>query len=55
VEAGCLLLRGHQLIGGPRDVLRPGARVRVTGRPAPRLRTTAQQGTPFLVDRAEPL
>jgi hypothetical protein len=55
VEAGCLLLRGYQLIGGPRDLLRPGARVRVTGRPAPRLMTTAQQGTPFVVERAEPI
>jgi hypothetical protein len=55
VEHGCLMLGRYQLIGGPRDVLRPGARVRVVGRPAPRMITTAQQGTPFLVSTAEPL
>ena len=32
VEPNCLLLDGYLLIGGPRDVLKPGARVTVTGR-----------------------
>lgn len=53
VEYGCLLLGRYQLIGGPRDVLRPGARVKVVGRPQPRMITTAQQGTPFVVTAAE--
>lgn len=55
VEHGCLLLRQYQLVGGPRELLTVGSRVRVTGRPAPRLMTTAQQGTPFVVTAVEPL
>lgn len=55
VEARCLLLRGYLLIGGHRDVLREGARVRVTGRVAPNVVTTCQQGTPFSVQTAERL
>lgn len=55
VEYGCLMLHGYQLIGGPRELFPPGTRIRVTGRPAPRLMTTAQQGTPFVVTSAEPL
>jgi hypothetical protein len=55
VESGCLLLRGYLLLGGHRDVLHAGARVRVTGRVAPNAMTTCQQGTPFSVRTAEPL
>ena len=55
VEYGCLLLDRYQLVGGPRELLTPGTRVRVTGRPDPTLRTTAQQGTPFVVSAVEPL
>ena len=55
VELGCLMLAGYQLVGGPRELLRPGATVRVTGRPAPDMITTAQQGVPFVVTTAEPL
>lgn len=55
VEFGCLLLNGHQLTGGPREMLRPGLHVRVTSRPEPRVMTIAQQGMPFVVTRAEPL
>jgi len=53
VEPNCLLLDGHLLLGGPREVLRPGARVSVTGRVQADLMTTCQQGTPFLVDTAK--
>ncbi|GGL90839.1 hypothetical protein GCM10012279_05760 [Micromonospora yangpuensis] len=52
VEPGCLLLDGHQLVGGPRDVLRAGARVTVTGQVQQDLMTTCQQGIPFLVASA---
>ncbi|MFJ6195207.1 hypothetical protein [Micromonospora sp. NPDC092111] len=52
VEPGCLLLDGHQLIGGPRDVLAVGARVSVTGRAQPDLVSTCQQGIPFVVESA---
>ena len=55
VEYGCLMLNGFQLIGGPRELLRPGTRVRVSGRPAPDMLTTAQQGVPFVVAAAQPL
>ncbi|HWG98033.1 MAG TPA: hypothetical protein VNV66_01650 [Pilimelia sp.] len=54
VEAGCLLLGTYQLIGGPRELLRAGRTVRVTGVPRPDLLTTAQQGTPLVVSTAEP-
>ncbi|SCL19164.1 hypothetical protein GA0070624_1695 [Micromonospora rhizosphaerae] len=54
VEPNCLLLDGNLLLGGPRDVLRPGARVIVTGRSQPDLMTTCQQGTPFVVETARP-
>lgn len=53
VEAGCLLLDGYLLLGGPRDVLTSGRTVSVTGRIEPGLMTTCQQGTPFLVESAE--
>jgi hypothetical protein len=54
VEPNCLLLDEYLLVGGPRDVLKPGARVVVTGRVAPDVMSTCMQGTPFLVDRAQP-
>ncbi|TCB99844.1 hypothetical protein E0H26_04680 [Micromonospora zingiberis] len=52
VEPGCLLLNGYLLLGGPDDVLTAGATVTVTGRPAPGMLTTCQQGTPFQVASA---
>jgi hypothetical protein len=53
-EAGGLLLDGYLLVGGPRDLLAEGRRVRVTGRVQPDLLTIWQQGTPFVVESAEP-
>ncbi|TDB72903.1 hypothetical protein [Micromonospora sp. KC723] len=52
VEPGCLMVDGFQLIGGPRDVLAPGTKVTVTGKPQPDLLTTCQQGIPFTVESA---
>ncbi|MBQ1018519.1 hypothetical protein KBX71_11695 [Micromonospora sp. D93] len=52
VEPNCVLLDGYLLLGGPRDVLTPGARVEVTGRVEPGMMSTCQQGTPFVVERA---
>lgn len=52
VEPNCLLLDGYLLLGGPRDVLTPGARVTVSGRVKPDVMTTCQQGTPFMVESA---
>ncbi|WP_247676256.1 hypothetical protein, partial [Micromonospora sp. M51] len=52
VEPGCVLLGEYLLLGGPRDVLTPGARVEVTGRVEPGMMTTCQQGTPFVVESA---
>lgn len=54
VEPGCLLLDDYLLVGGPKDVLRSGARVTVTGRVEPDLLTTCMQGTPFIVEQAQP-
>ena len=54
VEAGGLLLDGYLLVGGPRDLLGGGRPVRVTGRVQPDLLTIWQQGTPFVVESAEP-
>ena len=54
VEAGGLLLDGYLLVGGPRELLGGGRRVRVTGRVQPDLLTIWQQGTPFVVESAEP-
>ncbi len=54
VEPNCLLLDGNLLVGGPRDVLKAGARVTVTGHPQPDLMTTCQQGTPFVVEAVKP-
>ncbi|MFD2764075.1 hypothetical protein [Micromonospora eburnea] len=53
VEPNCLLLDGNLLVGGPRDVLKAGARVTVTGHPQPDLMTTCQQGIPFVVESAK--
>ncbi|MEU7930995.1 hypothetical protein [Micromonospora echinofusca] len=52
VEPNCLLLDNYLLVGGPRDLLKPGAKVTVTGRVQRDLLTTCQQGTPFLVETA---
>jgi hypothetical protein len=54
VEPNCLLLDGNLLIGGPRDLFRPGAKVTVTGRSQPDMMTTCQQGVPFVVESARP-
>lgn len=54
VGKNCLLLDEYLLIGGPRDVVRAGARVVVTGHVAPDVVTTCMVGTPFLVERAQP-
>ena len=54
VEPNCLLLDGYLLVDGPRELLRSGARVSVTGRVQPDLMTTCQQGTPFVVESAKP-
>ncbi|WP_422738323.1 hypothetical protein ACN263_03165 [Micromonospora sp. WMMD729] len=52
VEPNCVLLDGYLLVGGPRDVLTPGATVTVTGRVEKGTMTTCQQGTPFVVESA---
>jgi hypothetical protein len=52
VEPGCILLNGYLLLGGPRETLRAGAKVRVTGRIQVGLLSTCQQGTPFVVENA---
>ena len=52
VEPNCVLLDGYLLVGGPRDVLRPGRKVTVSGRVEPGMMTTCQQGTPFVVESA---
>ena len=52
VESGCVLLGQYLLLGGPRDILRAGATVSVTGRIVPSVVTTCQQGTPLQVERA---
>jgi hypothetical protein len=54
VEPHCLLLDGYLLVGGDRAVIRAGARLTVTGRVAPDLVTTCQQGTPLVVTTARP-
>lgn len=54
VEAGCLLLQGYLLVGGPRDLLGKGTEITVTGRVQRDMLTTCQQGTPFVVESAEP-
>ncbi|MFY1695781.1 hypothetical protein [Solwaraspora sp. WMMA2101] len=54
VEHNCFLLDGYLLVGGPADLVRAGARVRVTGHVQADLMTTCQQGVPFVVQRVEP-
>jgi hypothetical protein len=59
VEPGCLLLHADQgtvylLVGGDRGKLRAGGRVQVTGRPAPDLLSTCQQGEPLQVASVRP-
>ena len=49
VEGGaCRLLSGYLLIGGPRDVLTSGQRVKVTGHERTGRMTTFQQGIPVV-------
>ena len=57
VEPGCRLLAAdggptYLLVGGDRQVLRSGARVRVTGTLSPGTLSTCQQGTPLRVSSA---
>ncbi|MDG4820490.1 hypothetical protein O7635_01315 [Asanoa sp. WMMD1127] len=54
VEPNCLLIDGFLLVGGDRAVIRAGARLTVTGRVDPGVRSTCQQGVPFVVSRAVP-
>ncbi|MFY1634088.1 hypothetical protein ACN27F_12540 [Solwaraspora sp. WMMB335] len=54
VEHNCFLLDGYLLVGGARDLVRPGARLSVTGHVQADLMTTCQQGIPFMVQRVEP-
>lgn len=54
VEPNCVLLDNYLLVGGPRELLKAGARVTVTGRVQADLMTTCQQGTPFMVESAKP-
>ena len=54
VEAGGLILDGYLLVGGPRDLLAAGAAVTVTGRVEQGMVTIWQQGTPLVVETAEP-
>jgi hypothetical protein len=54
VEAGGLILDGYLLVGGPRELLGSGAPVTVTGRIQEDLLTIWQQGTPLVVETAEP-
>lgn len=58
VEAGCLLLdtgaKRYLLIGGDRNVLRPGRKVIVRGVPKPDLLSICQQGDPLEVTEVRP-
>jgi hypothetical protein len=58
VEHGCLLMRSggtlYLLVGGDQDIVHAGARVRVTGRLVPDLKSYCMQGTPFQVSEASP-
>jgi hypothetical protein len=54
VEAGCRVLDGYLLIGGPSDLLQPGARITVIGRIDPDVLSYCQQGTPLLVESVRP-
>jgi hypothetical protein len=53
VETGCLLLEGYELVGGDPSVVRPGQRVRVTGRVATDMASTCQQGPILVVSSAQ--
>jgi hypothetical protein len=58
-EPDCLLLDAgvdgsYLLVGGPREVMLPGAALVVTGRPAPNMVTSCQEGTPLVVTDAQP-
>jgi|GEM_PF-1152334 hypothetical protein len=52
VEPGCYLIDNYLLVGGPREVIRAGGRLTVTGRVQADLMTTCQQGVPFVVETA---
>lgn len=54
VESNCLLLGGYLLLGGDRALVKPGARITVTGRSEPDTLTTCQQGTPLRVESVTP-
>ncbi|MFI6760173.1 hypothetical protein ACIBF5_13655 [Micromonospora sp. NPDC050417] len=54
VESGCFLIDNYLLVNGPREQVRAGARVTVTGRLQPGLMTTCQQGTPLVVESVKP-
>jgi hypothetical protein len=59
VENGCLLLDAggdgsYLLVGGPREVMHPGAALVVTGHLDPDMVTTCQQGIPLVVTDAQP-
>lgn len=54
VEAGGLILDGYLLVGGPRELLAGGAPVTVTGRVEEGMLTIWQQGTPLVVETAQP-
>jgi hypothetical protein len=51
---GCLMLAGYLLLNPNPRVVREGARVRVTGEVRTDMVTTCQQGTPFMIETAEP-
>ena len=53
VEAGCLLLDGYLLVGGPRELLAGGQQLTITGTQDPTLMGICQQGTPLKVDSAQ--
>jgi hypothetical protein len=59
VEPGCLILRAGAdtflLLGGDRNLLRPGRRVVVHGTTRPGTPTTCMQGVPLEVATAHPL
>jgi len=60
VEPGCVLLEADQgtvylLVGGDRGTLSAGGRVQVTGRLAPDLLSTCQQGQPLQVSSIKPV
>ena len=54
VEMGCLMLEGYELYGGDPAVVRPGQRVRVSGRIATDMVSTCQQGPILVVTSAQP-